>query len=251
MDQKKKVWPHLRERARLNLKIGKKGLGKKKKTPLKYRRSISVPDLMINPSAMLALQGDPRTPGHNSVFFGNMEGSCDMDETASETSSVAFSERLSLADVPYSCSPAPSERPAAADFPVFMETDELRRATTWYIDDLDSVHPVHIYIEKQFAPVPAERKSPAQKPKDPSNKVAEALCRASAGRQTPPSRASDEMSTLTFTESVSTTPSPSEEKAYISCPTELVPSSPMEMFVAGSAEDMASQRQSFLSIITT
>ncbi|KAI2653593.1 Multiple C2 and transmembrane domain-containing protein 2 [Labeo rohita] len=216
--------------ARLNLKIGKKGLGKKKKTPLKYRRSISVPDLMINPSAMLALQGDPRTPGHNSVFFGNMEGSCDMDETASETSSVAFSERLSLADVPYSCSPAPSERPAAADFPVFMETDELRRATTWYIDDLDSVHPVHIYIEKQFAPVPAERKSPAQKPKDPSNKVAEALCRASAGRQTPPSRASDEMSTLTFTESVSTTPSPSEEKAYISCPTELVPSSPMEMF---------------------
>ncbi|KAL0168131.1 hypothetical protein M9458_036353, partial [Cirrhinus mrigala] len=218
MDQKRKVWPNLREKARLNLKIGKKGLRKKKKTPLKYRRSMSVPDLRINPSAMLALQDDPRTPGQDSVFFGNIEGSCDLDETASETSSVALSEQCSLADVPYSFSPAPSERLAPADFPVLMETDKQQRATTWYIDDLDAVHPVHLFIEKQLPPVPAERKSPGQRPKDPSNKVAAALCRASAERQTPPIRASDEMSTLTFTESVSTTPP--EEKAYISCPTE-------------------------------
>ncbi|KAL1256767.1 hypothetical protein QQF64_012312, partial [Cirrhinus molitorella] len=236
MEQKKKVWPNLRERAR-NLKIGKKGLGKKKKTPLKYRRSMSVPDLRINPGAMLALQDESRTPGQDSVFFGNMDGSCDLDETASETSSIALSERLSCADMPYSCSPAPSERSVPVDFPVLMETDKRQRATTWYVDDLDAVTgPVHPLIERQLAPVPAERKSPGQRPKDPSNKVAAALTRAAAGRQTPPTRALDEMSSLTNTESVSNTPP--EERAYISCPTEHEPSSPFEMFIAGSAEDM-------------
>uniref|UniRef100_A0A672NJS9 Multiple C2 and transmembrane domain-containing protein 2-like n=1 Tax=Sinocyclocheilus grahami TaxID=75366 RepID=A0A672NJS9_SINGR len=97
MEQKKKVWPNLRERAKPNLilKIGTKGLGKKKKTPLIYRKSMSVPDLRINPSAMLDLQDDSRTPGQDSVFFGNMEGSCDLDEAASETASTALSEQLS------------------------------------------------------------------------------------------------------------------------------------------------------------
>ncbi|KAF4101412.1 multiple C2 and transmembrane domain-containing protein 2 [Onychostoma macrolepis] len=230
MEQKKKVWPNLRERAKLNLKIGKKGLGKKKKTPLKYRRSMSVPDLRINPSAMLDLQDDSRTPGQDSVFFGNVEGSRDLDETASETSSIALSERLSVADMPYSCSPAPSDRSVPVDFPVLLETDKRQRATTWYIDDLDAVTgPVYPPTERQMAP---ERKSPGQRPKDPTDRVAAALSRAGGGRQTPPTRASDEMSTLTTIESVSTTPP--EEK----CPTEHQPSSPVEMFIAGSAEDM-------------
>ncbi|XP_016376778.1 multiple C2 and transmembrane domain-containing protein 2-like [Sinocyclocheilus rhinocerous] len=239
MEQKKKIWPNLRERAKpiLNLKIGKKGLGKKKKTPLKYRRSMSVPDIRINPSAMMALQDDSRTPGQDSCFFGNVEGSCDLDETASETSSTALSEQLSVADMPYSCSPAPSERTVPVDFPVAVETDKRQRATTWYIDDLDAVTgPVHSHTERQMTPVPAERKSPGQRPKDPSDKVAAALSRAGAGRQTPPARAADEMSTLTITESVSTTPP--EEKTCISCPTEHEPFSPLDMFIAGSAEDM-------------
>lgn len=232
MEQKKKVWPNLRERAKLNLKIGKKGLGKKKKTPLKYRRSMSVPDLRINPSAMLDLQDDSRTPGQDSVFFGNVEGSCDMDETASETSSIALSEQFSVTDMPYSCSPAPSERSVPVDFPVLLETDKRQRATTWYIDDLDAVAgPVYPPTERQMAP---ERKSPGQRPKDPIDRVAAALSRAGAGRQTPLARASDEMSTLTTIESVSGTPP--EEK----CSTEHQPSSPVEMFIAGSAEDMAS-----------
>uniref|UniRef100_A0A672QVD8 Multiple C2 and transmembrane domain-containing protein 2-like n=1 Tax=Sinocyclocheilus grahami TaxID=75366 RepID=A0A672QVD8_SINGR len=111
MDQKKKIWPNLRERAKpiLNLKFGKKGLGKKKKTPLKYRRSMSVPDIRINPSAMMALQDDSRTPGQDSCFFGNVEGSCDLDETASETSSTALSEQLSVADIQNQGASAPQK----------------------------------------------------------------------------------------------------------------------------------------------
>ncbi|XP_043080926.1 multiple C2 and transmembrane domain-containing protein 1-like [Puntigrus tetrazona] len=230
MEQKKKIWPNLRDRGRFNLKIGKKGLGKKKKTPLKYRRSMSVPDLRINPSAMMDLQDDSRTPGQETIFFGNVEGSCDLDETGSETSSIALSERLSVADLPYSCSPAPSERSAPVDFPVLLETDKRQRATTWYIDDLDAVTgPVYPPTERQVAP---ERKSPGQRLKDPTDRLAAALGRVGAGRQTPPSRGSDEMSTLTTTESVSSIPP--EEK----CPAEYQPSSPLEMFIAGSAEDM-------------
>ncbi|XP_059420914.1 multiple C2 and transmembrane domain-containing protein 2-like [Carassius carassius] len=223
MEQKKKVWPML------NLKIGKKGLWKKKKkTPLKYRRSMSVPDIRIHPSALMALQNDSRTPGQDS------EGSCDLDETASETSVTALSEQLSVSEMPYSCSPAPSERTIPVDFDVSVETRKQQSATTWYIDDLDG-H-VHSHTERQMAPVPAERKSPDQRPKDPSDKVPAALSKASAGRQTPPARASDEMSTLTITESVSTTPP--EEKDCFSCPTEHEPFYPLEMFITGSAEDM-------------
>lgn len=200
---------------------------------------MSVPDLRINPSAMLDLQDDSRTPGQDSVFFGNAAGSCDLDETASETSSTALSEQLSVADMPYSCSPMPSERSVHVDFPVSLETDKRQRATTWYIDDLDSVTgPVYPHTERQIA---AERKSPGQRLKEPSDKVVAALSRAGAGRQTPPARASDEMSTLTTAESVSATPF--EEKAYNSCPTEHVPSSPVEMFIVGSAEDMVSHHK--------
>lgn len=232
MEQKKKVWPNLCERAKLNLKIVKKGLGKKKKTPLKYRRSMSVPDLRINHSAMLDLQDDSRTPGQDAVFFGNVEDSCDLDETASETSSIALSEQLSVPDMPYSGSPAPSERSVPVDVPVLLETDKRHRATTWYIDDLDAVAgPVYPPSERQMAP---ERKSPGQRPKDPTDRVAAALSRAGAGRQTPPARASDVMSTLTTIESISSTPP--EEK----CPTEHQSYTPVEMFIAGSAEDMAS-----------
>ncbi|KTF96626.1 hypothetical protein cypCar_00003520, partial [Cyprinus carpio] len=235
-ERKKKVWPML------NLKIGKRGLWKKKKTPLKHRRSMSVPDIRIHPSAMMALQDDSRTPGQDSDFFGNMEGSCDLDETASEASSTALSEQLSVTDMPYSCSPAPSERTVPVDLAVSVETHKRQRATTWYIDDLDAVTgPVHSHTERMMAPVPAERKSPGQRPKDPSDKVAAALSRASAGRQTPPARASDEMSTPTITESVSTIPP--EERACISSPTEHELFSPVEMFITGSAEDMASHHR--------
>ncbi|XDV28760.1 hypothetical protein PO909_031975 [Leuciscus waleckii] len=216
MEQKKKVWPNFRERAKLNL-FGKKGLGKKKKTPLKHRRSMSVPDIRLHPHAMrMALQDDPRTPGQHSVFFGNLDG--DLDETASETSSLALSEQSSVTDMRYSCSPAPSEKSVPADFTLPVETDKRSRATTWYTDELDAPTPP---TERLITPVPAERKSPGQRPNNPSDKVAAALSRA--GRQMSPARASDDMCVWTNTESVST-----KHEQF----------STMDMFIAGSAEDM-------------
>ncbi|KAK7160158.1 hypothetical protein R3I93_007961 [Phoxinus phoxinus] len=233
MEQKKKAWPNFRDRAKLNL-FGKKGLGKKKKTPLKHRRSMSVPDIRFHPHAMkMAMQNDPRTPGQDSVFF--TEGPGDLDETASETSSLALSEQFSVTDIPYSCSPAPSDKSVPADFTPSMETDKRPRGTTWYIDELDAATGP---TERLMTPVPAERKSPGQRPKEPSDKVAAALSRA--GRPIPPARASDEMS-WTNTESVSTTPP--EEKACIPSPTELEQFYPIEMFITGSAEDMDSHNE--------
>ncbi|XP_067245434.1 multiple C2 and transmembrane domain-containing protein 2 [Chanodichthys erythropterus] len=235
MEQRKNVWQNFRERAKpkLNLKIGKKAMGKKKKTPLKYRRSMSVPDIRFHPHAT-ALQDDPRTPGQDSVFFGNLEGSSDLDETASETSSLALSEQFNVADLPYSCSPAPSEKSVPAFFTAPVETDKRPRVTTWYIDEYDAVtSPLPPPTERQMTPVPAERKSPGQRAKHTADKVAAALNRA-GGRQMPPARASDEMCTWTNTESVST--APSEEKACVFTNTD-EPSSPLEMFIAGSAED--------------
>lgn len=240
MEQKKKVWPNFRERAKLNL-FGKKGLGKKKKTPLKHRRSMSVPDIRLHPHAMrMALQDDPRTPGQHSVFFGNLEG--DLDETASETSSLALSEQSSVTDMRYSCSPAPSEKSVPADFTLPVETDKRPRVTTWYTDELDAATgALPPPTERLITPVPAERKSPGQRQKNPSDKVAEALSRA--GRQVPPARASDDTCAWTNTESVITTPS--EEKAFISSPTEHKQFFPMDMFIAGSAEDMVSPLKVF------
>lgn len=246
MEKKKKVWPNF-ERAKFNL-FGKKGLGKHKKTPLKHRRSMSVPDIRFHPHAMrMALQDDPRTPGQHSVFFGNLEGPGDLDETGSETSSLALSEQSSVTDMRYSCSPAPSEKSVPADFTLPVETDKRSRATTWYTDELDAATgALPPPTERLITPVPAERKSPGQRPKNPSDKVAAALSRA--GRQMPPARASDDVCAWTNTESVNT---PSEEKACISSPTEHEPFSPMDMFIAGSAEDMVSHLKSFLIIITT
>nr|QEN96202.1 multiple C2 domain and transmembrane region protein 2a variant 3 [Danio rerio] len=206
MDPRKKMWSNLRERAKpvLNLKIGKK----KKKTPLKYRRSMSVPDLRFNPRAMMALQDESSTPSQASAFSDNTDGLGDIDDTASETSSVAFSERFSVADVPYVCSPAPSERSAPVDFPVSAETDKRQRATTWYFEDSDSVTGVTpSSAELQMTAGHAERR-----PTESSDKLVAALGRA---------RALDDMSIS------------SEEKAWH---TEHEPSSPLSMFVVGSAE---------------
>ncbi|XP_066540713.1 multiple C2 and transmembrane domain-containing protein 2 isoform X2 [Hoplias malabaricus] len=77
--KKNKVFSRLRDRTKplFNVKIGKKA----KKTPLKYRRSISVPDLRCG-------QSTPPTLG---AFL-------DQDETESETSSLACSETFSVTD---------------------------------------------------------------------------------------------------------------------------------------------------------
>lgn len=205
---------------------------------------MSVPDIRFHPHAMrMALQDGPRTPGQDSLFFGNLEGPGDLDETASETSSLALSEQFSATDMPHSCSPAPSEKSVPADITLPMETDKRPRATRWYTDELDAgTGPLPPPTERLITPVPAERRSPGQRPKNPSDKVSAALSRA--GRQMPSARASDEMCVRTNTESVST--SPSEEKACISSPTEHEQFSAMEMFIAGSAEDMVSHLKVFL-----
>ncbi|XP_051512806.1 multiple C2 and transmembrane domain-containing protein 2-like [Myxocyprinus asiaticus] len=216
MEHKKRVWP--------KLKIGKMGLGKKKKTPLKYRRSMSVPDLRFTPHNMPALEDDSRTPVQGTIFFGNLIVPDDIDGMC------AFSDQFTATDTPYSCSPAPSERSMPADFPVSVETtvdknSDQPRNTTWYIEDLDAAP-----TPTNWASVPAERTSPALRPKDP--KLVAAFCRANAGRQTPTAHASEsEISALASTESVSTT----SEKQVWHTDQE---TSPSEMFIIGSAEDM-------------
>lgn len=207
MEQKKRIWPNL---LGFNMKIGKKG--KKKKTPLKYRRSMSVPDLRVRSQEMLA-SDESRPSDQDTVFFGNLVVPGDPDETGSETSSLGFSDHM-----PYSCSPAPSERSIPVDFPVSAESatdkkSERPRTTMWYVSDSDT-----------------DRASPALRLKDPSDKVTSALIRAGAGRQTP---LGNEMSALATTESFST----GEEQMY--CPAEQEPKSPSEMFVIGSAVDLA------------
>ncbi|KAA0714927.1 Multiple C2 and transmembrane domain-containing protein 2 [Triplophysa tibetana] len=199
MEQKKRIWP------KLNMNIVKRG--KKKKTPLKYRRSISVPDLRARTQEMLAL--DNSRPFDQDSVFVNRVVPGDLDETGSETSSIGFSDHMS-----YSCSPGPSERSIPVDFPVSVEstTDKKRpRSTMWYVNDSDT-----------------DRASPALRLKDTSDKMTSAVIRA--GRQT---HLGNEMSALATTESFST----SEEQT--SCPAEQMLKSPSEMFVTGSAEDMA------------
>lgn len=154
---------------------------------------------------------ESRPLDQDSVFFVNRVIPGDLDETGSETSSLGFSDHG-----PYSCSPAPSERSIPVDFPVSVEstTDKKRtRSTLWYLNDSDT-----------------DRASPALRLKDPSDKMTSAVIRAGAGRQTP---LGNEMSALATTESFST----SEEQ--MNCPAEQELTSPSEMFVTGSAEDMA------------
>ncbi|XP_051953305.1 multiple C2 and transmembrane domain-containing protein 2 isoform X2 [Xyrauchen texanus] len=215
MEHKKRVWP--------KLKIGKLGLGKKK-TPLKYRRSVSVPDFRFIPHNMPDLEDNSRTPDQGTIFFENLIVTDDMDDMS------VFSDQFTATDIPYSNSPAPSERSMPADFPVSVETtadkiSDRPRNTTWYVEDLDAAP-----IPTNWASVSAERASPALKPKDP--KLVAALCRANAGRQTPTAHASEsEISALASTESLSTT---SEEQIWHT-DQETFPS---EMFIIGSAEDM-------------
>nr|XP_055030980.1 multiple C2 and transmembrane domain-containing protein 2 [Misgurnus anguillicaudatus] len=204
MEPKKRIWP------KLNIKIGKMGRGKKKKTPLKHRRSMSVPDLRFKPEEMLALDGS-RPPDQDTILFGSQAVLGDPDETESDSSSLVFSDYI-----PYSNSPAPSERSCGpVDFPVSVETtaDKKPRATTWYISDSDT-----------------DRMSPALIRKDPVDKVTSALIRASAGRQTP---LESEMSSTAMAESVGTC----EDQIRSSCSGEQEPSSPLRMFVIGSAEN--------------
>ncbi|XP_036417637.1 multiple C2 and transmembrane domain-containing protein 2 [Colossoma macropomum] len=93
MEPKKNVFTKLRDRTKLfNVKIGKKA----KKTPLKYRRSISVPDLRCGQSVPPMLNNVVESPDSDSASF------IDQDETESETSSLAYSDNLAVTDGPFS-----------------------------------------------------------------------------------------------------------------------------------------------------
>lgn len=90
MEPKKNLLSKFRERTKplFNVKIGKKA----KKTPLKYRRSISVPDLRLGQSMPPELDSIAQSLEPDSASFTEHDGS------DSETSSVAYSDKLTFTD---------------------------------------------------------------------------------------------------------------------------------------------------------
>ncbi|KAI4889043.1 hypothetical protein NFI96_023802 [Prochilodus magdalenae] len=84
MEPRRNVFTKLRDKTKplFNVKKGKKP----KKTPLKYRRSISVPDLRC---------------GQSPLNFIDQMSSIDQDDTESETCSLAFSDNLAFTESPF------------------------------------------------------------------------------------------------------------------------------------------------------
>ncbi|XP_035381206.1 multiple C2 and transmembrane domain-containing protein 2 isoform X2 [Electrophorus electricus] len=98
MEPKKNVLLRLREKAKplFNMKKGKKA----KKTPLRYRRSISVPDLRCSSPSLLdslAVSPDPDT-----ASFSGLKRQFYLDEAEIETSSLAYSDNFVVTDEPLS-----------------------------------------------------------------------------------------------------------------------------------------------------
>ncbi|KAK1784867.1 hypothetical protein P4O66_018304 [Electrophorus voltai] len=98
MEPKKNVLLRLREKAKplFNMKKGKKA----KKTPLRYRRSISVPDLRCSSPSLL----DPlaESPDPDTASFSGLKRQFYLDEAEIETSSLAYSDNFVVTDEPLS-----------------------------------------------------------------------------------------------------------------------------------------------------
>ncbi|KAK3548644.1 hypothetical protein QTP70_015932 [Hemibagrus guttatus] len=168
MDPKKnKVLSKLRDKTKplFNVKVGKKA----KKTPLKYRRSISVPDLysaqftpsLLDPTVQSSFPDPFVLPVHSLVpddikyETSSLTDSLNATDTLSSKSTDSytvpespFSKRVFLDQFtpPYS-SPAimslASERPAFISVPATKDKpdkwmEDRERSTTWYIEDSES-----------------------------------------------------------------------------------------------------------------
>uniref|UniRef100_A0AAY5E7E5 C2 domain-containing protein n=1 Tax=Electrophorus electricus TaxID=8005 RepID=A0AAY5E7E5_ELEEL len=127
MEPKKNVLLRLREKAKplFNMKKGKKA----KKTPLRYRRSISVPDLRCSSPSLLdslAVSPDPDT-----ASFSGLKRQFYLDEAEIETSSLAYSDNFVVTDEPLSVK-------SSNQFTFPADMDHRDRTTRWYIDYLDN-----------------------------------------------------------------------------------------------------------------
>ncbi|XP_041966689.1 multiple C2 and transmembrane domain-containing protein 2 [Alosa sapidissima] len=140
--KKRTAWSNFRDKTRAqfsNIKIGKKP----KKTNLKYRRSISVPDLRIAlPSQLSALDTIIQTPNDDSMFFDGANSRFFFQSVVdSGSSSPTYSENSSVPDAPFytrfaalpSTSSAPERvpNPGISATPMRLETDTF----SWLSDE--------------------------------------------------------------------------------------------------------------------
>ncbi|KAG5273138.1 hypothetical protein AALO_G00148060 [Alosa alosa] len=257
--KKRTAWSNFRDKTRAqfsNIKIGKKP----KKTNLKYRRSISVPDLRIAlPSQLSALDTIIQTPNDDSMFFDGANSRFFSQSVAdSGSSSPTYSENSSVPDAPFytrfavlpSTSSAPERvpNPGISATPMRLETDTF----SWLSDETSvpagrvaQQAPPEAY--QAHAPAPVERSAvvPKVPPASPEKKRTPPVSRTII----PPDRLSlpAEISSSWAgpTESGNSTPSEEHvlEESWGMDSDLLAMMEPMsppsrELFITGSAEDV-------------
>lgn len=230
MDPKKNnVFSKLRDKTKplFNVKVGKKA----KKTPLKYRRSISVPDLRCDQSMPSLLDSTVQSSFPDS-FVGPMPVLVH-DETKYETSSLTDS--LTATDTTLSAKTTDSY--AVPESPFSKRFLGLYSASVTPLDQI--ITPNTVRNLDQFTPPytpPASTCSASERP---------AFISVPATKDKPDKRMEDrEKNTIWYIEdSESACSTPSEDRSYIWPPehelTVLEPFTPRstEMFIIGSAED--------------
>ncbi|KAK2848147.1 hypothetical protein Q7C36_009829 [Tachysurus vachellii] len=230
MDPKKNnVFSKLRDKTKplFNVKVGKKA----KKTPLKYRRSISVPDLRCDQSMPSLLDSTVQSSFPDS-FVGPMHLLVH-DETKYETSSLTDS--LTATDTTLSAKTTDSY--TVPESPFSKRCLGLYSASVTPLDQI--ITPNTVRNLDQFTPPytpPASMCSASERP---------AFISVPATKDKPDKRMEDrEKNTKWYIEdSESACSTPSEDRSYIWPPehelTVLEPFTPRstEMFIIGSAED--------------
>ncbi|XP_031420278.1 multiple C2 and transmembrane domain-containing protein 2 isoform X2 [Clupea harengus] len=272
--KKKTAWSNFRAKTKAqlsNIKMGKKGPGKDKKTHLKYRRSISVPDLRFAASHQLSSQHPIlQSPCDDSMFFAGSSSPYCQSVAESGSSSPTFSEHSSIPDTPFYtrlASPPhasfPTEKVADPDVCVspkrVMEVDSHAGTSPFLVEEASGQTervggaPYRVHSAPLIRPpVPAERHffqanpvpAPAERPAAPK-----AISVSSEKKTTPVARkvnAPDslslpsEMSCASTTESGNSSPSEEQMDMDNDLMAMMEPMTPMsrEMFIIGSAEDV-------------
>uniref|UniRef100_A0AAR2LIV9 C2 domain-containing protein n=1 Tax=Pygocentrus nattereri TaxID=42514 RepID=A0AAR2LIV9_PYGNA len=148
MEPKKNVFTKLRDRTKqFHVKIGKKA----KKTPLKYRRSISVPDMRYSATDQLTVSSPPYAAKHLdqlTALYSPYAAKIPDQLTASSTpSATKVVDRFTFPDIPASNMLSSSDVLSAPQKPPIMaitndrpdkRTEEGCRKTTWYLEDPDN-----------------------------------------------------------------------------------------------------------------